>query len=131
MIYFRKDVEKIDEGSFNGAQYYKSISEIMGKIHSEIDENKFNLIKPAMVDFREEVFQGKNQKRVVIYLMSNGCEWALKNGNGCTVCGHLAKQTREKSMLTSKQHIEQFLNALESIDFKKYPLLNLYNNGLF
>ena len=103
----------------------------MKDIHSEIKENKFELNKAASIDYREEVFENKNQKRVVIYLMSNGCEWALKNGHGCTVCGHLAKQTRTDEVLTAQQHIEQFNESFEKIDFAEYPLLNLYNNGSF
>jgi len=116
--------------SLKGAEFYKRISQLMCEIHSKIPEQKFNTKKLATpVEEREEYFENKNCKRIVMYLMSNGCEWALKAGNGCTICGHLAKQRRSENPISSKDFIDQFINKYKNIDFKEYPILNLYNNG--
>ena len=66
-----------------------------------------------------------------MYLMSSGCEWALKSGNGCTICGHLAKQTRIDEIISSDDYIMQFKSEFSKYNFKDYPILNLYNNGSF
>ena len=76
------------EGDLKKSHYYKSISEAQRINHAQIPEEKYKTNKVAATDFREEIFEGINYKRAVVYLMSNGCEWALKNGNGCTMCGH-------------------------------------------
>ncbi|MMZ69019.1 hypothetical protein D1872_317760 [compost metagenome] len=81
----------------------------MKEIHAKIPDEQYHLDKVATeTDIREENFQGKNYQRAVMYLMSNGCEWALKNGNGCTMCGHLAKQTRKDGPLSAHYYLEQF-----------------------
>jgi radical SAM enzyme (TIGR01210 family) len=63
--------------------------------------------------------------------MSNGCEWALTGAHGCTMCGHLAKQTRENRLISAHDHISQFEKEFKKIDFKEYPLVNIFNNGSF
>ena len=110
--------------------YYKHISALQEALHQQIPKENFNTARAAVsTDIREEVFQGKNYNRAVMYLLSNGCQWALKNGNGCTMCGHLAKQTRQSKRITAEEFIQQFRMELKKIDFSQYPLLNLYNNG--
>lgn len=112
------------------ARFNKYISKAMESIHSKIPKQQHSLNKVATeTNIREECFQGVNYKRAVMYLMSNGCEWALKDGNGCTMCGHIAKQTRQEEPISVSNYMEQFKSEFESIDFAQYPLLNLYNNG--
>lgn len=113
----------------NGARYYTLIAKKMKEIHSKIPKEFFDVSKLASTDEREEYFEGQNCRRFVMYLMSNGCEWALKNGNGCTMCGHLAKQTRDEHMISSENYVLQFQSEFNKVDFKAYPILNLYNNG--
>jgi radical SAM enzyme (TIGR01210 family) len=120
------------EGNLRTSHYYKIISEFQRNIHSKIPEGNYNTNKVAApVDIREELFNGINYKRAVMYLMSNGCEWALKSAHGCTMCGHLAKQTRKNNTISVNDYLQQFKEEFEKIDFKNYPLLNLYNNGSF
>lgn len=117
--------------NLNGAKYYKVISEKMKEIHSKIPIQSFNVSNVAATDIREENFEGVNCKRLVMYLMSNGCEWALKSGNGCSMCGHIAKQTRKDELISTENYILQFKSEFNKYDFKNYPILNLYNNGSF
>lgn len=111
-------------------RYYKHISALQKFVHSRIPEEQFNTGKvPVPTDIRQENFQGRNHKRAVMYLMSNGCEWAKSSGHGCTMCGHLAKQTRTFEPITAEEYYSQFVSEFSRIDFKQFPLLNLYNNG--
>jgi len=113
--------------------YYKSISKLQDRIHSRIPDVKYKNSEVASVSFaRAEVFNGVNYNRVVIFLTSNGCEWAKKAAHGCIMCGHIAKQSYyDNDQITSSEHIVQFKKVIKTIDFKKYPLLSIFNNGSF
>jgi archaeosine synthase beta-subunit len=117
---------------FQASSYYRFISELLKAIHSEIPKERYNTQKVAApTNIREEIFKGNNYKRAVMYLLTNGCEWALKDGHGCTMCGHLAKQLRSDEEIAADDYLHQFQDEFEKIDFKEHPLLNLYNNGSF
>lgn len=108
------------------------IAKILERIHARIPAKKINTTEAACIALdREEIFQGINYKKAVIFLMSTGCEWALSDAHGCTMCGHLAKQTRKNKHISAHDHIAQFEREFKRIDYKEYPLLNLFNNGSF
>ncbi len=112
--------------------YFPEIGEIMDKMHSNIPATIFNTTKvPVSTNIREESFEGRTYSRAVMYLLTNGCEWALKSANGCTMCGHLAKQTRRAEQINDEDLISQFRKEFALVNFKENPLLNLYNNGSF
>lgn len=120
------------EGKLKKSYYHKVLSEVQRIIHAQIPEENYNSEKVASTtNIREENFKGVNYQRVVLYLLSRGCEWAVKNAHGCTMCGHLAKQTRRDALISVRDYTHQFEGEFKKIDFKKYPLLNLYNNGSF
>lgn len=121
------------DGDLSKSRYYRLISEAQKIIHAQIptENRSTDRVAAAETGIREEVFDGVNYKRAVIYLMSNGCEWALKSGHGCSMCGHLAKQTRTDKTISVEDYLKQFKREFDKIDFKKYPILNLYNNGSF
>jgi len=120
-----------DSRSLCASQYYSVIAKFMKHLHSNIPPNDPpDLSKPAHIEIREEYFKGKNVKRAVVFLLSNGCEWALKSANGCTMCGHIAKQTR-KQPISADDFIIQFKTAFSTINFKDIPILNIFNNGSF
>jgi radical SAM enzyme (TIGR01210 family) len=113
-------------------KYHKSgdtmeVSNVMEIIRSQTPHSRCNVAKASSSEIREENFFGKNIQRVVIYLRSSGCEWALKSG--CTMCGHLKEQTQED--ISAEQYIEQFITEYSKYDFAQYPILDLYNNGSF
>jgi radical SAM enzyme (TIGR01210 family) len=121
------------KGDLQTSQYYHLISEAQKIIHAQIpNENcSTDKVAAAEIGLREEIFNGCNYKRAVVYLMSNGCEWALKSAHGCTMCGHLAKQARRDKPISVEDYLRQFEEEFKQIDFKQYPILNLYNNGSF
>jgi radical SAM enzyme (TIGR01210 family) len=121
------------KGDLQKSQYYHLISEAQKIIHAQIpNENcSTDKVAAAEIGLREEIFNGGNYKRAVVYLMSNGCEWALKSAHGCTMCGHLAKQARRDKPISVEDYLKQFEEEFKQIDFKEYPILNLYNNGSF
>lgn len=113
-------------------KYYAVISKIQRRIHDEIPEENYDTTKAAApTSFREEIFNGVNYKRAVIFLLSRGCEWALSSGHGCTMCGHLGKQTRKHTVIPAEDFVRQFDSEFRKIDFNEYPLLNIFNNGSF
>lgn len=110
--------------------YFLLLSETLARIHARIPPpDRFALEAPPP-DERTEYFDGEVRSRMVIYLQSRGCAWALKKAHGCTMCGHLAKQTR-RIAIPSGGHVHQFMAAFERIDWSRHPILNLYNNGSF
>ncbi len=112
--------------------YFPEIGEIMGRMHANIPTTTFNTSKvPVSTNIREEFFEGQIYSRAVMYLLTNGCEWALKDANGCTMCGHLAKQTRRDEQVSDDDLISQFRKEFALVNFVENPLLNLYNNGSF
>ncbi|WP_187355111.1 archaeosine biosynthesis radical SAM protein RaSEA ['Paenibacillus yunnanensis' Narsing Rao et al. 2020] len=120
------------QGALNGSRYYRFLGQVMERIHSGIPSQDYNLSRvPTPTDIREENLDGHNVNRAVMYLLTNGCEWALRSGNGCTVCGHLAKQTRDDESLNENDILTQFKDEFYRIDFSNFPILNLYNNGSF
>lgn len=121
-----------EDGPLRRAQYHPFISRVMRKLHSRIPREHYVLSKvPTPVDYREEYFEDRNCRRAVLFLLTNGCEWALKGAHGCTMCGHLAKQTMSETPLSPGDIISQFMGEFEKIDFRETPILNLYNNGSF
>jgi archaeosine synthase beta-subunit len=118
--------------SSSASQYSSFIAECMGALHSSIPSGgRPNLDRPAHLEVREEWFRGENVKRAVVFLLTNGCEWALASGHGCTMCGHLAKQTRTEQPISASHIIGQFRTALHAIDSEGIPVLNIFNNGSF
>jgi radical SAM enzyme (TIGR01210 family) len=114
------------------SSYHKIISQIQERIHSQIPKVDYKTHEAAtQTNIREEIFNGVNYQRAVLFLLSNGCEWALKNAHGCIMCGHIARQARRKEMISTEDYLSQFEDQFEKIDFRKYPLLNLFNNGSF
>ena len=121
------------KGDLKKSQYYQLISETQKIIHAQIpkEECSRDRVAAAEIGVREEIFDGINCQRAVVFLMSNGCEWALKSAHGCMMCGHLAKQIRNDKPISVDDYLKQFEQEFEKIDFEKYPMLNLYNNGSF
>lgn len=119
-------------GELSGSRYYKPVSAIQQYIHGGIPEYPhISTRRAASVSFRQDRYQGVNYKKAVIFLMSNGCEWALKDGHGCAMCGHIAKQTRQDRKIPGADYISQLDQEFEMLDFKEYPILGLFNNGSF
>jgi archaeosine synthase beta-subunit len=121
-----------DQLTSSVSHYSSFIAECMNTLHARIPLDAApDLDKPAHVEFREEWFQGDSVRRAVVFLLTNGCEWALKSGHGCTMCGHLAKQTRTHEPISADHFVGQFRTALKTIDSNGVPILNIFNNGSF
>jgi radical SAM enzyme (TIGR01210 family) len=112
--------------------YHSFIADVMRKLHAEIPPMAPPEWRhPAHVEIRQDYFRGASVKRAVVFLLSNGCEWALRSANGCTMCGHIAKQARTDRPFPPDYFVEQFVRAHASLDFSDVPVLNIYNNGSF
>ena len=98
------------DGKLAESKYYKTLSLAQNTVHSTIPSQNFSSDEIAFFETgtREEIFNKINPNRAVIFLMSNGCEWALKSAHGCTMCGHLAKQIRGNKSIPSQHYVSQF-----------------------
>jgi len=120
---------------------YKSQAYLKAKqIVLDINKNIRDLIPPNPndMDFEKvghcEVgvgsIDGVPIERVIIILKGSGCEWARKKEGGCTMCGHLSGSSRGR-FIPAHSLKKQFDNAINQYDFRKYPMLCLYNGGSF
>lgn len=116
--------------SREATSYYRLLSATLARIHARIPPPRRPDLVPPAPDVREEHFEGASRERLVLYLMSQGCDWALRKAHGCTMCGHLAKQTRRLA-IPAGGHERQFRSVFDRTDWSRFPILNLYNNGSF
>ncbi|GAH72750.1 unnamed protein product, partial [marine sediment metagenome] len=68
----------------------KRITTLNKKIRRCVPSKSFDLRSVAHSEIKVGCLNKKKIKRVIIILRSPGCEWALGDGGGCTMCGHLA-----------------------------------------
>ena len=128
----RHRVPADDSPGLSRSHYNPFMADFMKALHAHIPPiPPPDLRTPPHVEIREEHFRGETVNRAVVFLLSNGCEWALKSGHGCTMCGHIAKQTRTDHSLPADHFVTQFQAAFSSIDFSSVPVLNIFNNGSF
>lgn len=84
-------------------------------------------------------FLGKPIHRVIIYLRSSGCSWAIgRNPDGtpslkagCLDCVHSIAGTTFGLPISPEAYVTQFLSEYRRYDFSKYNMLCLYNEGNF
>jgi len=95
-----------------------------------IPSKSFDLRSVAHSEIKVGCLNKKKIKRVIIILRSPGCGWALTDGGGCTMCGHLAGTLRGEE-IPAETYINQFLEEFESFDYSYYPMLCVYNSGSF
>jgi len=81
---------------------------------------------------------GQPTKRVIIYLRSSGCTWAvgrrrgvLRFQPGCLDCEHSVADTTYGVPISTKHYIGQFTAEYEKQNFEDSPILCLYNEGNF
>jgi archaeosine synthase beta-subunit len=130
---FPGQIKHVDDSpNLSRSHYHSFIADFMGVLHSTIPPlPPPELHQPARVEFRQEYFRGRSVTRAVMFLLTNGCEWALRSAHGCTMCGHIAKQSRADQPFPAEHFIDQFAPAFASLDFDEIPVLNIFNNGSF
>lgn len=86
----------------------------------------------------EACYEEQPIERVIIYLRSSGCFWAIKTQAGktefragCLDCEHSVAATTFGMPISAESYIKQFKDEYEKFDFSKYPMLCLYNEGNF
>jgi radical SAM enzyme (TIGR01210 family) len=83
-----------------------------------------------MAEVKEGLLNSEPIQRAIFILRSRGCAWALREGGGCTMCGHLAGTTRGTS-IDPDVYVRQFADELSEFNFSNIPVLCLYNSGSF
>ncbi len=73
---------------------------------------------------------GKAIERVILILRGCGCAWTQQEEGGCTMCGHYSGSSKGK-FIPAESLKKQFDTEMARYDFRKYPMLCLYNGGSF
>jgi radical SAM enzyme (TIGR01210 family) len=108
----------------------KEVTTFIRKLREKIPAKTYDVTKIALFDTNHVAcLNGRFTGKVIIELRASGCEWCLKSG-GCTMCGQIAETTRGKEVF-SESYIKQVLEAIEKYDFKRYPIVCIYNSGSF
>ncbi len=95
-----------------------------------IPSKSFDLRSVAHSEIKVGCLNKKKIKRVIIILRSPGCERAVTDGGGCTMCGHLAGALGGKE-IPAETYIDQFLREFKAFDYSHFPMLCVYNSGSF
>lgn len=82
---------------------------------------------------------GKKINRVIIYLRSSGCTWAVANSKnqlnkfraGCFDCEHSVTGTTHGAPISLDSYIKQFVTEFNRFNFEHYPEICIYNEGSF
>jgi radical SAM enzyme (TIGR01210 family) len=111
---------------------------MMKQIRHEMPMDKVNITESKGHEVWNGCLGGKPIKRVIIYLRSSGCSWAIGTFNqtthinaGCIDCVHCLSGTTFGAAIPSGAYIEQFMKEYESFNFLDYQVLCLYNEGNF
>jgi hypothetical protein len=116
----------------------KQVTDIMQLIRSRTPRLTFPHNEAKASEIWEGNLDGKAIERIIIYLRSRGCFWALKLGSasheflaGCLDCEHSVAETTFGTAVSAESYFEQFMMEYKKYDFSKYPMLCLYNEGNF
>lgn len=106
----------------------------MSVLHGPVDRAKGSEVWGAHLD-------GVACGRIIIYLRSSGCSWALgpRNGlngriefrAGCIDCEHSVADTTWGIPISTSDYITQFDSELQKYSGSAHPVLCVYNEGSF
>lgn len=71
---------------------------------------------------------GQKVERLIVYLRSSGCYFALATG-GCTTCAHALDSTTLGIKISAANYVKQFINEYEHYGPQRFPLVCIYNEG--
>lgn len=115
---------------------YRKARQMLFDINAELKNRmpksigSIDFTRAGYTEVKEGSIDGRAIERVIIILRGFGCGWARQENGGCTMCGHLSGSSR--GGFIPVEHLEkQFDDALAAYDFRKYPMLCLYNGGSF
>lgn len=83
---------------------------------------------------------GRPANRVIIYLRSSGCFWAIRRAQsgevvfkaGCLDCEHSVAETTFGRPISANDYVEQFMGEYNKYgDFSEFPTICIYNEGNF
>lgn len=113
--------------------------DLMKRVRASMPPEQVSPDTAKMTEEWEGFFDGKSTRRVIIYLRSSGCAWAIKVGSsqhepfrpGCFDCSHSVAGTTRGIPISADSYVRQFKTAFEQVDFSRSPMLCLYNEGSF
>jgi radical SAM enzyme (TIGR01210 family) len=107
------------------------LKEILKKVKREASKGyAIDFTQIGHSSIKEGWLDGKPIQRVVFYLRSYGCKWALSRDGGCLMCGHYTS-TSIGRRISAQHFIAQFRAEFSKYDFEQYPMICVYNAGSF
>jgi radical SAM enzyme (TIGR01210 family) len=106
------------------------LGNIIKSIHHKIPRKQIDTLSVGDHEVRKGYLNGKEIKRLIIYMRSSGCQWMLEDNGGCAMCGHLAGTTLGVP-IKAEDYIQQFENIISQSTFADIPMLCVYNAGAF
>src|SRR5438309_1053021 len=79
-------------------------------------------------DVWEGNLHGEQIQRIIVYLRSSGCRFALMTG-GCTTCAHALQQTTFGQPIAAEDYVQQFRAEYEAKGPENFPVVCIYNEG--
>lgn len=114
------------------------IASVMKKIRSYTPRINYSSELAKASEVWEGYFDGHSIERVIIYLRSSGCFWAINTIKGktefkagCLDCEHSVAGTTFGQPISPAAYVKQFVSEYSKYDFSMYPMLCLYNEGNF
>jgi hypothetical protein len=115
------------------------VGDVMKWIRTQTPRLELSTEQAKGTEVWEANVHGLPTERVIIYLRSSGCFWAIKprkNGEpifraGCLDCEHSVAETTFGLPVSADSYVQQFLGAYRAYDFSNYRVLCLYNEGNF
>lgn len=131
MITTRQDEKQIRE-------LQREIVTIMRQIRADTPHALVSPDEAKGSEVWEGNLRGEPIKRVIVYLRSSGCTWAIRVSGqerrflaGCLDCQHSVAGTTQGVAISSASYVKQFLHEYKKYDFREYPVLCVYNEGSF
>jgi archaeosine synthase beta-subunit len=117
---------------------HREVITVMKKIRSSTPDSPVRIDQAKGSSISEGYFQGRSISRVIIYLRSSGCFWAVRSTNsrtslkaGCLHCEHSLVGTTRGAPIPAGAFVTQFVSEYRKYDFANFPVLCVFNEGNF
>jgi radical SAM enzyme (TIGR01210 family) len=129
------------ELDLNSKEFHDCFSRVksyMKELRSRMKSEKVDSSTAKGSEPWSDFYDNKAVKRLIIYLRSSGCRWAIsvrKNSiellPGCFDCEHSLAGSTFGKKIPARQYITQFERALQGHNLDLHPVLCVYNEGNF
>jgi hypothetical protein len=129
-----RQLDRNDSAAKNTSELHRRTCKVMSQIRKQTPHVQVDTQTAKASETWEGNLNGEPVERVVIYLRSSGCEWAINPKTkevrpGCFDCEHSIRDTTFGEPISEDDYVEQFQQEFVKYDWTNYPILCLYNEG--